>query len=101
MLYTIVFAVFQHAVQLQSHWFSESGIVDFFVILGPSPAEAVAQYARLTGFQDLPPMFSIAYHQCRWNYKDTEDVRQVAAGFDEVSLKIRTCFMNDVWRGWR
>ncbi|MEW5317328.1 MAG: hypothetical protein WDW38_008637 [Sanguina aurantia] len=30
----------------------------------------------------LPQMFSIGYHQCRWNYKDEADVTAVDAGFD-------------------
>lgn len=30
--------------------------------------------------------FSLAYHQCRWNYNDQEDVRSVDAGFDEHDI---------------
>lgn len=36
----------------------------------------------LIGYQALPPLFSLGYHQCRWNYEDEEDVRAVNAGFD-------------------
>ncbi len=28
------------------------------------------QFAALTGGTALPQMFSLGYHQCRWNYKD-------------------------------
>ena len=31
-------------------------------------------------------MFGISYHQCRWNYNDQDDVKQVDAGFDEHDL---------------
>lgn len=31
-------------------------------------------------------MFGVAYHQCRWNYNDETDVRQVDAGFDEHDI---------------
>lgn len=36
----------------------------------------------LTGYQALPPVFSLGYHQCRWNYRDEEEVKAVDAGFD-------------------
>ena len=31
-------------------------------------------------------MFGVAYHQCRWNYNDEEDVKTVDAGFDEHDI---------------
>jgi alpha 1,3-glucosidase len=34
----------------------------------------------------LPQRFAIAYHQCRWNYKNEQDVREVDAGFDEHDI---------------
>lgn len=36
----------------------------------------------LSGTQALPPLFSLGYHQCRWNYDDEKDVEGVDAGFD-------------------
>ncbi|XP_077869265.1 neutral alpha-glucosidase AB-like [Saccoglossus kowalevskii] len=61
--------------QTDTHWMSESGIIDVFVLLGPTNDDLFKQYASLTGTTQLPPMFSIAYHQCRWNYNDEEDVK--------------------------
>jgi alpha 1,3-glucosidase len=67
-----------------SHWMSESGVIDVFFIPGPSPQDLYRQYARLTGVMPLPPMFSLGYHQCRWNYKDEQDVYQVHGKFEEL-----------------
>src|SRR5436853_4969386 len=52
----------------KTHWFSESGQLDVFVFLGPTPRDLSKSYGELTGFSQLPQYFSIAYHQCRWNY---------------------------------
>ena len=71
---------------VDTHWFSESGALEFFVLLGPSPKDVFKQYSYLTGTQELPPLFSIAYHQCRWNYKDQQDVEFVAEKFDEYDI---------------
>ncbi|KAM9466325.1 neutral alpha-glucosidase C isoform 3-T3 [Clarias gariepinus] len=68
--------------QIDVSWVSESGQIDCFVLLGPSPAQVFLQYAKLTGFQAFPPLFSLGYHQCRWNYENEEDVKAVDAGFD-------------------
>ncbi|KAJ8289632.1 hypothetical protein GJAV_G00003540 [Gymnothorax javanicus] len=68
------------------HWMSESGLIDTFILLGPSPSQALRQYADLTGYQAMPPLFSLGYHQCRWNYEDEADVKEVDAGFDRHAI---------------
>ena len=42
--------------QVDTHWMSESGIIDTFIMLGPRPADVFRQYARLTGTTPLPPV---------------------------------------------
>ena len=67
-----------------SHWISESGVLDIFLLPGPDPSSLYRQYAQLTGTTPLPPMFSLGYHQCRWNYKDEKDVYYVHGKFEEL-----------------
>ncbi|KAM9066670.1 neutral alpha-glucosidase C isoform 3-T3 [Sarcophilus harrisii] len=67
-------------------WMSESGIIDVFILMGPTPAAVFKQYSILTGTQALPPLFSLGYHQCRWNYNDEQDVKDVDAGFDDHDI---------------
>eukprot|EP00457_Paulinella_chromatophora_P001004 gb/GEZN01001006.1/.p1 GENE.gb/GEZN01001006.1/~~gb/GEZN01001006.1/.p1 ORF type:complete len:956 (+),score=156.39 gb/GEZN01001006.1/:58-2925(+) len=69
-----------------AHWISETGVIDAFFLLGPTPTKVFGQYASLTGFTDLPQHFATAYHQCRWNYKNEIDVAQVDVGFDEHDI---------------
>lgn len=69
-----------------THWISESGLVDLFVFIGDQPKTVLKQYGDLTGFTALPPMFSLGYHQCRWNYINDKDVAGVDAGFDEHDI---------------
>ncbi|EME43577.1 glycoside hydrolase family 31 protein [Dothistroma septosporum NZE10] len=66
-----------------THWFSESGLLDVFVFLGPTPQDVIGAYTELTGTQQLPQQFSIASHQCRWNYVTDEDVKDVDRKFDK------------------
>jgi alpha 1,3-glucosidase len=69
-----------------THWVSESGIVDLMFVPGPTPEEMYEQYAALTGGTALPPLFGLAYQQCRWNYKDQKDVATVNAKFEEHNI---------------
>ncbi|KAL0487848.1 mannosyl-oligosaccharide alpha-1,3 glucosidase [Acrasis kona] len=69
-----------------SHWISETGLIDVLLLPGPNPKSIVAQMGYLTGNPPLPQKFSLGYHQCRWNYKDEEDVRNVDAKFDEYNI---------------
>ncbi|KAI4583115.1 hypothetical protein MJG53_008328 [Ovis ammon polii x Ovis aries] len=68
------------------HWMSESGIIDVFLLTGPTPSDVFKQYSYLTGTQAMPPLFALGYHQCRWNYEDEQDVKAVDAGFDEHNI---------------
>jgi mannosyl-oligosaccharide alpha-1,3-glucosidase len=69
-----------------SHWFSETGRIDIFLIPGPTLSEVFRQYRTLTGPSSMPQRFSLGYHQCRWNYRDDADVRDVDAEFDNHSI---------------
>ena len=52
----------------------------------PQPADVIQQFTQLVGTQELPPMFALGYHQCRWNYKDQKDVAQVHGMFEELNF---------------
>ncbi|XP_054997011.1 neutral alpha-glucosidase AB isoform X2 [Sorex araneus] len=72
--------------QTDVRWMSESGIIDVFLMLGPSVFDVFRQYASLTGTQAFPPLFSLGYHQSRWNYRDEADVQEVNQGFDDHNM---------------
>jgi alpha-glucosidase (family GH31 glycosyl hydrolase) len=46
-----------------TQWIAESGVVELFIFLGPTPRDVLTQYAKLTGTTALPQLFSIGYHQ--------------------------------------
>jgi len=69
-----------------TRFISESGVLDLMLLPGPRPADVFHQYADTTGYPSLPPLFSLGYHQCRWNYKDQKDVAQVDAKFEELDF---------------
>ncbi len=72
----------------RTHWVSESGLVDFFLLPGPTPAAVYDQFTRLVGRQQLPPLFALGYHQCRWNYRDQKDVAAVEGMFESLDFPV-------------
>ncbi|CAH1118336.1 unnamed protein product [Phaedon cochleariae] len=76
------------------HFMSESGIVDLFILMGPTPKETVRQYATLTGVAPLPQYFTLAYHQCRWNYNDEDDVTTVVDNFDSHNMPVDVMWLD-------
>ena len=66
-----------------THWLAESGLISLYLLPGGTPKTFYNQYTSLTGLPTLPPIFSLGYHQCRWNYKDERDVEMVHGKFEE------------------
>ena len=77
-----------------THWMSESGILDLILLPGPRPQELFEQFAILSGPTALPPQWSTAYHQCRWNYNDEEDVLEVDRRFDESDIPLDVTWLD-------
>ncbi|KAJ2357628.1 hypothetical protein GGF43_001344 [Coemansia sp. RSA 2618] len=78
--------LFRRGAAVDTHWISEAGVMDVFVLPGPGVADVFAQYAELVEPTPLPREFALGYHQCRWNYLDTADVLGVSAGLHEHDI---------------
>lgn len=80
--------------QIKTHWISENGLLDFIVFYGDSPQQVNEKYGYLTGYTGLPQLFSLGYHQCRWNYNDDKDILEVTAKFDEHQIPYDTIWLD-------
>ncbi|KAG7091271.1 hypothetical protein E1B28_010321 [Marasmius oreades] len=78
----------------ETHWISESGIMDIFLMPGPTPEAIFAQWARLVGPTPLPAQWSLGYHQCRWNYVSSDDIRTVQKRFDEDDMPVDVLWLD-------
>lgn len=73
-------------INTHTHWISESGLMDVFVFLGPTPKDVTKNYGELTGTTAMPAEFAIGYHQCRWNYVSDNDVKEVDRKMDKFHI---------------
>ncbi|CAJ0962009.1 unnamed protein product, partial [Mesorhabditis belari] len=80
--------------RFDAHFMAEAGLIDLFFFVGPSSQDVQKQMAETSGVTPIPPLFAIAYHQCRWNYNDEQDVAQVNAGFDEWDIPMDVIWLD-------
>lgn len=76
------------------HFISEGGIIDVFIFLGPSPNEAFSQYTQITGVTNLPQLYTLAYHQCRWSYLTQTEVLDIVDNFDKYEIPLDTMWLD-------
>jgi alpha-glucosidase (family GH31 glycosyl hydrolase) len=55
--------------------------LDVFVVTAREPARVMAEYARLTGLPELPPLWALGYQQSHRTLAGPEEVRSVARIF--------------------
>ena len=46
-------------------------------------------YTDLTGKPELPPLWALGYHQCKWSYYPEAKVKEVANKFRELKIPDR------------
>ncbi|HYW44699.1 MAG TPA: TIM-barrel domain-containing protein [Bryobacteraceae bacterium] len=60
--------------------------LDLFFVASPDPATIMAEYARLTGHPELPPLWSFGYLQSHRTLASHEEILQEAKTFREKKL---------------
>lgn len=53
------------------------GILDFYVLLGPSPDRVIQQYSQIVGTTFMPPYWSLGFQLCRYGYSTLNETRKV------------------------
>lgn len=84
----------QNPKEISTHWISENGIIDFMVMIGEKPNDLNRQYGSVSGYATLPQLFSLGYHQCRWNYNDEKDVLDINSKFDQFQIPYDTIWLD-------
>ena len=55
-----------------------SGDLDYYVMAGPQPIDVAKSYRQLTGPNQLPPRWTLGYHQSRYSYASQDETLSVA-----------------------
>jgi alpha-glucosidase len=79
----------------------EGGMLRYYFIAG-SLSDALRRFSQLTGRPDLPPRWSLGYHQSRWGYRNETDIRSVVSGFSQNAMPLSAIHLDiDYMKGYR
>ncbi len=84
-----------------SFW-SQGGEMDFTFFKGPTIPDVVSRFADLTGKPEMPPLWALAFHQCKWSYKSETEVLAIADGFRDHQIPCDAIYLDiDYMEGFR
>jgi alpha-glucosidase len=79
----------------------EGGMLRYYFIAG-SPRQILERFTELTGRAELPPRWSLGYHQSRWGYRSEADIREVVQGFKAREMPLSAIHLDiDYMDGYR
>jgi alpha-glucosidase len=86
----------------QMAFWAEGGEMDYFFLYGPELMRVAEGYAWLTGTPELPPLWALGFHQCRWSYYPESRVYEVAREFRQRQIPCDAIYLDiDYMDGYR
>ena len=86
---------------VMSFW-AQGGELNYYFIYGPSLLEVTQEYTCLTGTPELPPLWTLGYHQCKWSYYPESNVKEIAQGLRERQIPCDALYLDiDYMEGYR
>jgi alpha-glucosidase len=76
--------------------------MNYYFIYGPQLIDVARQYTDLTGRPEMPPMWALGYHQCKWSYYPESKVRNICTTFREKQIPCDSIYLDiDYMDGFR
>lgn len=73
---------------------ADGGCMNYYFIYGPGLTAVTERYTKLTGTPELPPMWALGYHQCRWSYFPESRVRELAETFRRKKIPCDAIYLD-------
>lgn len=84
-----------------SFW-ADGGEMNYYFIAADALVGVARTFAQLTGTHELPPMWALGYHQCRWSYYPESHVREICNNFRKLSIPCDAIYLDiDYMDGFR
>ncbi|NXN56879.1 MGA protein, partial [Rynchops niger] len=62
------------------------GILDFYMVLGPTPELVVQEYTALIGRPVMPPYWSLGFQLCRYGYRNDSEIAQLVEDMKRADI---------------
>lgn len=92
----------QERRNITSFW-AQGGEMNYYFIYGPAMSDVVANYTDLTGKpHEMPALWTLGYHQCKWSYYPESKVKEIANTFRELKIPCDAIYLDiDYMEGFR
>ncbi|KAH6623158.1 glycosyl hydrolases family 31-domain-containing protein [Chaetomium tenue] len=64
------------------------GVLDFYFVAGPQPAEVSKQYAEIVGLPAMMPYWTFGFHQCKYGWSTIDHVAEVVANYSAAGIPL-------------
>ena len=86
---------------ITSFW-AQGGEMNYYFIYGPEIEEVTEKYTQLTGVPELPPLWALGFHQCKWSYYPESKVKEITNKFRELKIPCDAIYLDiDYMDGFR
>ncbi|MBL7558785.1 glycoside hydrolase family 31 protein [Olleya sp. YSTF-M6] len=92
----------QERRNVTSFW-AQGGEMNYYFIYGPKMETVVENYTDLTGKpHQLPPLWALGFHQCKWSYYPEAEVKAITSKFRELQIPCDAIYLDiDYMDGFR
>lgn len=91
----------QERRNVTSFWAS-GGEMNYYFFYGPDMQDVVVSYTDLTGTPELPPLWALGYHQCKWSYYPESNVKEITKKFRDLRIPCDAIYLDiDYMEGFR
>nr|MDJ0645901.1 glycoside hydrolase family 31 protein [Flavobacteriaceae bacterium] len=85
-----------------SFW-AQGGEMNYYFFYGPKMQDVIESYTDLTGKpHQLPPLWALGYHQCKWSYYPESEVKEITSTFRKLKIPCDAIYLDiDYMDGFR
>ncbi|CAM1341344.1 glycoside hydrolase family 31 protein [Tenacibaculum amylolyticum] len=93
---------FCHERRNVTSFWAHGGEMNYYFFFGPQMQDVITRYTDLTGKPELPPLWALGYHQCKWSYYPESKVKEVTSKFRELRIPCDGIYLDiDYMDGFR
>jgi len=94
---------FGHERRNVTSFWAQGGEMNYYFIYGPQMQDVVESYTDLTGKpHQLPPLWALGYHQCKWSYYPESNVKEITKKFRDLKIPCDAIYLDiDYMDGFR